>query len=86
MIKATLSILGVLVVTLFIVINYSADESNYEYNGIWSDSMTSIPPVVFLKIAKYRWWVGLWSDSDGAIWIEIPVEVFNILMKLMMVD
>ena len=29
---------------------------------------------VFLKIAEYRWWIGLWSDSNGSVWIEVPTE------------
>lgn len=31
---------------------------------------------VFLKLTEYRWWVKLWSDSDGMIWVEIPGKDF----------
>lgn len=27
---------------------------------------------IYLKVHRYRWWVGLWSDSDGSTWLEIP--------------
>ena len=29
---------------------------------------------VFLEIAEYHWWVGLWSDSNGSIRVEVPTE------------
>ena len=29
---------------------------------------------VFLKLERCRWWVGLWSDSWGSAWLEIPNE------------
>ncbi len=25
-----------------------------------------------MKLTEYRWWVHLWSDSDGMIQVEIP--------------
>jgi hypothetical protein len=34
----------------------------------------------FIKVYEYRWWVGLWGDSDVAVWIEPPnvwTESFN---------
>ena len=26
----------------------------------------------FIVLEEYRWWVGLWSDSDGSVKLEIP--------------
>jgi hypothetical protein len=30
---------------------------------------------VKFRVAKYRWWMQLWSGSDGSLWIESPQEI-----------
>jgi len=38
-----------------------------------------------VKVEQYRWWVGLWGKSDGALWIEIPnenIEYFGDIVKV----
>jgi hypothetical protein len=64
---------GIAVVLLFVfVANFSAVESRFQCPGKLSSTDGSHPLTVFLKLEEYRWWVGLWSESDAAIHIEIP--------------
>jgi hypothetical protein len=49
-------------------------ESRYKCSGKVSSGGSSQPVTVYMKLEKYRWWVGLWSDSAGAVWLEIPNE------------
>jgi hypothetical protein len=71
-----LKILGGLValaVLLFLfVANFSAKESRFMCNGMITDNGAEQTAVIFLKLEKYRWWVGLWGDSRGSAWVEIP--------------
>lgn len=30
---------------------------------------------LYFKLTEYRWWVGLWSNSNGYLSIEIPNEL-----------
>lgn len=63
----------VLVVLLFFfVANFSEIESRYTCKGKITDKGVEQTTDLFLKLQKYRWWVGLWSDSQGSAWIEIP--------------
>ena len=72
--------LGLCLATLFVVANFSATETRLKCQGTllsWGDEGES---TIFVKLTEYRWWVGLWSKSDGLIYIEIPntlVEVFT---------
>lgn len=68
-----LGVIGSAVVLLFVfVANYSTVESRYKCLGEVSSTDGSHPETVYLKLEEYRWWVGLWSDSDAAIHAEIP--------------
>lgn len=71
--------LGALVVAallLFVfVVNFSSVESHFQCSGKISSEAGSYPTTIYMKLAEYRWWVGLWGDSDGALWIEIPNKV-----------
>lgn len=63
------------VVALFVLLaNFSAAESRFECSRSVSGSDGSLPTMVYLRLEQYRWWVGLWSDSDAALWVEIPSE------------
>lgn len=63
-----------LVVLFFFAANFSAAESNSQCSGEISFDGTTRPMTLYLKLTEYRPWVGLWSDSDGSITIEIPNE------------
>lgn len=66
----------VFVVLLFVfVANFSAVESRFECSGKITSNESEQPATVFLKLQTYRWWVGLWSDSQGSAWVELPNQV-----------
>lgn len=54
------------------VIKFSAVESRFECNGKIISNGVEQPAMGFLKLHEYRWWVGLWSDSSGSAWVEVP--------------
>ncbi len=61
------------IVLLFVfVANFSAVESRFQCPGSVSVNDVSTPTTVYIRIEQYRWWVGLWSDSDATLWLEIP--------------
>ena len=54
------------------VIKFSAVESRFECTGKIIANGVERPATVFLNLDRYRWWVGLWSDSSGDAWLEVP--------------
>ncbi|MEN6567899.1 MAG: hypothetical protein WA096_10430 [Smithella sp.] len=81
-----LGALAVTVLLLFVfVANFSAVESRFQCPGELSSKNGSYPLTVYLKLEEYRWWVGLWSESDAAIHVEIPntyVDYFGNVKKV----
>lgn len=66
------------VVLLFVfVVNFSSVESRYQCVGTLTSAGNTKPATVYIKFAEYRWWVHLWSDSDGALWLEIPNQAYD---------
>ncbi|MDP3769874.1 MAG: hypothetical protein Q8R40_02980 [bacterium] len=63
-----------LVILFFFVANFSAAELSFQCSGETTLNNTTRPMTVYMKLAEYRPWVGLWSDSDGSINLEIPNE------------
>ena len=57
--------------------NFSAVESRYECSGKITSDGTKQAATIFLKLEKYRWWVGLWSDSIGSAWVELPNQTVD---------
>tara|TARA_R110002020_G_scaffold52042_3_gene146790 strand:+ start:358 stop:756 length:399 start_codon:yes stop_codon:yes gene_type:complete len=78
MIKKILKVIAALLVTLvllFVVVaKFSAIESRYECKGTIISNGITRPTLVYIKLNEYRWWVGLWSDSDGSLNLEVPNE------------
>jgi hypothetical protein len=76
-----LKVLGVLLViaiALFLfAANFSAVDSRYECSGTLSSNGTEQPSTIFLKLETYRPWVGLWSDSRGSAWVELPNQTVS---------
>jgi hypothetical protein len=68
--KAFVSIILIVGICLYIVVFHSSEESNYRCTGYLNNS--NVQTGVNLRIETYRPWVSLWSDSDAAIWVEIP--------------
>jgi len=61
------------VVLFFVVVaNYSEEVTQYSCLGTYkTKNETEEPGEVFIKVNKYRWWVGIWNDkSDGTIFVE----------------
>jgi len=73
-IKTALIFLGALLAAFFAAAYFSASESRFECRGVVTEQGVESPARVFLKLERYRWWVGLWSDSWGSAWIEVPSE------------
>lgn len=64
-----------IVIGLFLfVANFSSAASNYECPGEISTGENKAPKTIYIVLEEYRWWVGLWSDSDGNLKLEIPNE------------
>ena len=66
-----------LVLLLSIVVGYSSVESRFECSGEMTFDSISKPSTIHIKLNEYRWWVNLWSESDGDFYLEIP----NVLVK-----
>lgn len=54
------------------VVNFSAVEGRFECVGTITRAGNAVPSTVYIKVTEYRWWVHLWSESDGSLWLEIP--------------
>ena len=64
-------VVAALLLFLFVVY-FSSVESRFQCSGDISSQGSSQPATIYMKLNEYRWWVGLWSDSDGSVWLEIP--------------
>jgi hypothetical protein len=67
------------------VANFSSVASSFECVGKISSKGNSQPATVYIKLKEYRWWVGLWSESDGALHLEIPntfVDYFGLVVRV----
>ena len=61
----------VLVAVLVVVTNFSAVRTDLKCEGeIVTDEQTR-SSTIFMSFDEYRWWVGLWSDSDGSLFVEM---------------
>ena len=73
--------LVVAIIFLFLFITtFSSVESRYECKGELTFKGKSQVKIIYIKLEEYRWWVGLWGDSDGMLHLEFPnewVENFN---------
>ena len=77
--KITL-ILLIAVFLLVLVGFFSSKTTNYECTGSFQKNSTQ--KSVFLKHKEYRFWVGLWSDSKGMLWIEIPGKDMDVVTEI----
>ena len=77
--KTTLKVVGLLigvaVVLFLIVVNFSvAASTRYECTGTMRSKESREPATVYFRLEEYRWWVRLWGDSDGNLWLEVPQQ------------
>lgn len=75
----------VLVALLTTVILFSSVQTRYECCGQikFDNKIENI--ALYVKLEEYRWWVGLWSEADGSLNIEIPnqhVDYFSHLVEV----
>ena len=76
--KRIILILLALVISIFFVIKeFSLNTNLYECEGKYERNKTIENKKVFLKFEEFRWWVHLWSDKDGYVYIEIPNQEYN---------
>lgn len=59
---------------------FSAKTINYECTGSFQKNSTN--KVIFLKHKEYRFWVSLWSDSKGMLWVEIPGKDLDVVTEI----
>lgn len=71
------SVLALLILLFLFLANFSAKEVRYSCEGKITANGIEQGATVFLKLQRYRWWVGLWSDSQGSAWIEIPNQTVD---------
>lgn len=63
------------IIFLFVLVaNFSSVEHRFQCTGKLARNDAPVSSTLYIKIAEYRWWVGLWSDSDAALWLEMPSE------------
>jgi hypothetical protein len=70
--KILTTIFGFGLVLLTIVLLFSSTESRFECVGKLENNNKTTDVTLYMKLTKYRWWVNLWSDSDGYVNVEIP--------------
>ena len=64
------------VVAIFLfVANFSTVPSSYECQGKVTLNGVKTSEKIFIRLERYRWWVGLWSSSDGSLHLQIPNEL-----------
>jgi hypothetical protein len=83
--KKILKILATLVAMYiaFLVIgaNFSAVPTKYKCTGNLTHRDETKRAEVFMLLKDYRWWVGLWSKSDGYVHIEAPNQLTTLLFE-----
>ena len=68
----SLAILFVGLVAAFVVVaNFSAIRTVLTCKGEITDAGQSRPSNLYASLNEYRWWVRLWSNSDGDLRVEL---------------
>jgi hypothetical protein len=66
------SLLLAAMLLLIVLGTFSEVESRFQCSGEMSSPGSSRSITAYMRLIEYRWWVGLWNDSDGLLWVEIP--------------
>lgn len=75
--------LTVAALLLFVIAaNFSSVESRFQCSGEISSQGSSQRGTIFMKLLEYRWWVGLWGDSHGSVWVEIPNRALEYIERV----
>jgi hypothetical protein len=65
-------LIAALIGLFWFLANFSAVETKYACSGAFTPSAKYAKSQVFFRLTSYRFWVGLWSKSDGNLWVEVP--------------
>jgi hypothetical protein len=59
-------------VCLYVVVNYSGLTQELTCNGYWKElgPNKEVAEVAHVQLTEYRWWVHLWSESDGNVKVQ----------------
>ena len=71
-----------LMIVLIIVFLFSVKESKFECIGKLENNNLTSDVTLFMKLKEYRWWVHLWNESDGLVWIEVPGKYLDVFFHL----
>lgn len=71
------SFLAVAVVVLVgAAVKFSAVEVRYQCQAeVYRAQSQQTEASLEFRMAEYRWWMRLWSGSDGSLWLESPKEI-----------
>lgn len=63
-------------VCFYVVVNYSALTQELTCKGYWKElgQNKEVAEIAHVRLTEYRWWVHLWSESDGSV--EVQTENF----------
>lgn len=68
---------ALIVIVFVLIVTLSAIDTRLQCTGTLTQQSVASPMTIFVKITEYRWWVGLWSESEGNVWLEIPNRSFE---------
>jgi hypothetical protein len=71
-----------LMIVLIIVFLFSVKESKFECIGKLENNNLTSDVTLYMKLKEYRWWVHLWNESDGLVWIEVPGKYLDVFFHI----
>jgi hypothetical protein len=69
--KWVLAAVVALGVVLIVVVNFSERKQFYVCDGETRVGDKSTPDKAYVELSEYRWWVHLWSESDGNLRVQL---------------
>jgi hypothetical protein len=59
-------------VCFYVLVNYSAVTQELTCKGYWKElgQNKEVAEVAHVQLTEYRWWVHLWSESDGNVKVQ----------------
>jgi hypothetical protein len=72
--KVTLSTTALIVAIFLVIANFSEKEQRYECSGNTTGPQARADLKLYLKTTEFRWWIKLWGESQGTVWVELPRE------------
>ena len=79
------ALIAVVVLLFLFVAKFSSVATTFACVGKTTTEGASQPLTVYIKLEEYRWWVGLWSESDASLHVEIPnrfVDYFGHVLRV----